>query len=61
MPLTTTPPWNLENAKFVRRPLYLVVIEDLVEALSTFRVEDMEVVVLAGYGIGGYGINGYGY
>jgi hypothetical protein len=61
MPLVTTPAWNVEHAKFVRRPLYLVVIEDLVEALSTFRPEDMEVVLLRGYGIGGYGINGYGY
>lgn len=61
MPLTTSPAWNVEHAKFVRRPLYLVVIADLVEALSTFRPEDMEVVLLTGYGIGGYGINGYGY
>jgi hypothetical protein len=61
MPLVTTPAWNLEHAKLVRRPLYLLVIEDLVEALSTFRAEDMEVLALTGYGIGGYGIHGYGY
>lgn len=60
MPILTTPDWDLENAKLIKRPLYLVVIQDLAEALSTFRAEDMEVVV-GGYGIGGYGINPYGY
>lgn len=60
MPLTTNPPWEIDNVKLVKRPLYVLVIQDLVEALSTFRAEDM-VVVLTGYGVGGYGINGYGY
>lgn len=58
MPLITNPDWNIENAKLQKRPLYIVVIENMPEWLTTFRVEDAEVT---GYGIGGYGINGYGY
>lgn len=61
MPLTTNPNWDRENVKLVKRPLYLLLIEDLVEALATFRPEDAQVVALTGYGIGGYGIHGYGY
>lgn len=60
MPLTTNPPWKIENAKLQKRPLYIVVIENLPEWLTTFQPEDL-VVSLTGYGIGGYGMNGYGY
>jgi hypothetical protein len=60
MPILTTPDWDRENVNLIKRPFYLVVIGDLVEALSTFRAEDMQVV-WGGYGIGGYGINPYGY
>jgi hypothetical protein len=60
MPIPTNPPWTIENAKLVKRPLYLVIIEGVSEPLTTFRPDDTEVV-WGGYGIGGYGINGYGY
>ena len=60
MPITTNPQFALENAKLEKRPLYVVVIENVPEWLSTFRPEDMQVA-LTGYGLGGYGINGYGY
>jgi hypothetical protein len=58
MPLATNPQWKLENAKLAKRPLYIVVIENVAEWLTTFRAEDVEIT---GYGVGGYGINGYGY
>jgi len=58
--LTTNAQWNLENARLVKRPLHAVFIEDLPEALTTFRAEDQQVQ-FTGYGIGGYGTNGYGY
>lgn len=58
--LTTNAQWNIENAKLVKRPLYVVFIENLPEALTTFRAEDQQVE-FTGYGIGGYGTNGYGY
>ena len=60
MPLAINSQWNVENAKLVKRPLYVVVIEDLPEALTTFRAEDQQVQS-TGYGIGGYGTTGYGY
>jgi len=60
MPLLTNPAWNVANAKLAKRPLYILIIENMPEWLTTFRAEDM-VVTLTGYGIGGYGINGYGY
>lgn len=60
MPIITNPNWDVENAKPVKRPLYVVIVEDLPEALTTFRAED-EQVTLTGYGIGGYGTTGYGY
>ncbi|MGA2629816.1 MAG: hypothetical protein ABSG54_06330 [Terriglobia bacterium] len=58
--LTTNAQWNIENAKLVKRPLYTVFIENLPEALTTFRAEDQQVQ-FTGYGIGGYGTSGYGY
>lgn len=60
MPIPTNPNWAIENARLVKRPLYVLMIEDLPEALTTFRAED-EAVTLSGYGIGGYGMNGYGF
>ena len=60
MPIITNPNWDAENAKLAKRPLYVVIVENLPEALTTFRAED-EQVALTGYGIGGYGTSGYGY
>ena len=58
--LVTNAQWNVENAKLVKRPLYVIFIENLPEALTTFRAEDQQVQ-FTGYGIGGYGTSGYGY
>jgi len=60
MPIPTNPNWQIENARLAKRPLYVVTIENVPDALTTFRVED-QTVILTGYGIGGYGTNGYGY
>ena len=60
MPISTNANWEIENAKPAKRPLYVVIIENLPEALTTFRAEDQQVT-LTGYGIGGYGTNGYGH
>jgi hypothetical protein len=60
MPIITNSNWEIENAKLAKRPLYVVIIENLPEALTTFRAEDQDVT-LSGYGLGGYGTNGYGY
>ncbi len=60
MPLTTNPQWNIENSKLVKRPLYMVFIDGVLEPLTTFRASDAQVA-WSGYGIGGYGLTGYGY
>jgi hypothetical protein len=60
MPLSTNPQWELENAQLVKRPLYVLVIENLAGWLTTFRPEDAEVT-WGGYGVWGYGTLGYGY
>ncbi len=60
MPIPTNPNWAIENARLAKRPLYVVMIENLPEALTTFRAEDQDVT-LTGYGIGGYGTTGYGF
>jgi hypothetical protein len=60
MPIATNASWEIENARPVKRPLYVLIIEHLPEALTTFRAEDQQVS-FTGYGIGGYGTNGYGY
>ena len=60
MPLATNPPWNIENAKLEKRPLYVLVIENLLEPLTSFRPEEARIT-WGGYGIGGYGTTGYGY
>lgn len=60
MPIPTNSQWTIENAKLVKRPLYLLIIEGAAEPLTTFRLEDM-AVVWGGYGVGGYGTNAYGY
>ena len=60
MPIPTNSNWDIENARLAKRPLYVVIIENLPEALTTFRAEDQQVQS-TGYGIGGYGTTGYGY
>jgi len=60
MPVPTTPSFDLKNLELVKRPLYVVAIEGLPEPLTTFRLEDVQVV-RGGYGMSGYGTTGYGY
>jgi hypothetical protein len=60
MPIPTNTSFDAKNQELTKRPLYIVVIENVVEWLTTFRPED-QAVELTGYGIGGYGINNYGY
>jgi hypothetical protein len=58
--ISTNPTFDAANAKLTKRPLYLVLIEGVLEPLTTFRAGDTQVV-WGGYGIGGYGTTGYGY
>jgi len=58
--LTANPNWDAATAKLQKRPLYIVIIENLATRLATFRLEDMSVTV-TGYGMTGYGLSGYGY
>lgn len=60
MPLTTNPNFDAKNLEAVKLPLYMLLIDGVPEALTTFRA-DIAQVGLAGYGIGGYGVLGYGY
>jgi hypothetical protein len=60
MPITTNIPWNTENAKLVKRPLYILTIAGVLEPFTTFRLEDVNVI-WGGYGVAGYGTTGYGY
>lgn len=60
MPVATNPSFNLNNAALVKRPLYVVQIEGVIDPLTTFRPEDMNVTH-TGYGVNGYGTTGYGY
>ncbi len=60
MPVTTNPSFNLNNAALANRPLYVVQIEGLLDILTTFRPEDVNVSH-TGYGVNGYGTTGYGY
>lgn len=60
MPVTTNPSFDLNNAALSKRPLYVVQIEGVLDNLTTFRPEDMDVSH-TGYGVNGYGTTGYGY
>jgi hypothetical protein len=60
MPVTTNPSFDLNNAALSKQPLYVVQIEGVMDPLTTFRPEDMNVLH-AGYGVNGYGTTGYGY
>ena len=59
MPIPTNSNFDTENLKLQKRPLYVLLIDGLLDALTTFRPEDVEVV-WGGYGVGGYGTTGYG-
>jgi hypothetical protein len=59
MPIMTNPSFNAQNQQLVKRPLYLVSIEGLPEPLTTFRLDDFQVI-WSGYGLNGYGTTGYG-
>ena len=60
MPVMTNPSFDLNNAALAKQPLYVVQIEGIMDLLTTFRPEEMNVGH-AGYGMSGYGTTGYGY
>jgi len=60
MPIPTNSNFDAKHLELTKRPLYLLTIEGVLEPLSTFRPEDVQIIRY-GYGIGGYGVMGYGY
>ena len=60
MPITTNSSFDLKNQELIKRPLYVVIIEGMLEPLTTFRLDEAQVT-WGGYGIGAYGTTGYGY
>ena len=60
MPIPTNSSFDAKNLELTKRPLYLLTIEGVLEPLTTFRLEDVQIT-RHGYGIGGYGVMGYGY
>ena len=60
MPIPTNSNFDAKNLELTKRPLYLLTIEGVLEPLTTFRLEDVQIT-RCGYGIGGYGVMGYGY
>jgi hypothetical protein len=60
MPVMTNASFDLNNAALSKQPLYVVQIEGVMDLLTTFRPEDMNVGH-TGYGMSGYGTTGYGY
>jgi hypothetical protein len=60
MPIPTNANFDAKNQELNKRPLYLVIIDGVLEPLTTFRLEEAQVT-WGGYGIGGYGTSGYGY
>ena len=60
MPVTTNPSFDLNNAAPAKQPLYVVQVDGVIDPLTTFRPEDMNVTH-TGYGVNGYGTTGYGY
>jgi hypothetical protein len=59
MPITTNPNFDVANLKLQKRPLYVLQIDGVLDWLTTFRAEDVQVV-WGGYGVAGYGTTGYG-
>jgi hypothetical protein len=60
MPVTTNPSFDSNNAALAKQPLYVVQIDGVIDPLTTFLPEDMNVTH-TGYGVNGYGTTGYGY
>jgi len=60
MPIPTNSNFDAKNLELTKRPLYLLTIEGVIEPLTTFCLEDVQITRY-GYGIGGYGVMGYGY
>jgi len=59
MPIPTNTSFATKNSELVKRPLYVLLIDGVLEPLTTFRAEEAQVV-WGGYGVGGYGTTGYG-
>ncbi len=59
MAIQTNPNFDEQNAALQKRPLYVLVIEGVLDPLTTFRPQDWNVT-LTGYGVSGYGTTGYG-
>jgi hypothetical protein len=59
MPILTNSSFDSENLKLQKRPLYVLLIDGVLDPITTFRAEDVQVV-WGGYGVGGYGTMGYG-
>ncbi|MBZ5516112.1 MAG: hypothetical protein LAN62_14945 [Acidobacteriia bacterium] len=57
--LKTNPNFDAANLHLVKRPLYILLIDGVLDPLTTFRAEDAQVV-WGGYGVAGYGTAGYG-
>lgn len=60
MAIQTNPSFDTSNTALVKRPLYVLTIQGVTTPLTTFRPQDMQVVI-SGYGMSGYGTTGYGY
>jgi hypothetical protein len=57
--IATNLSFDAKNQELSKRPLYIVTIEGVLEPLTTFRIEDANIV-WGGYGVAGYGTTGYG-
>ena len=58
--LATNPNFDAANLNLQKRPLYYLLIDGVMEPLTTFRADDAQIT-WGGYGMGGYGTTGYGY
>lgn len=58
--IPTHPNFGAKNQELAKRPLYIVTIDGILEPLTSFRIEDMDIV-WGGYGVAGYGTAGYGF
>jgi hypothetical protein len=58
--IPTNPNFGAKNEDLVKRPLYIVTIDGIFEPLTTFRIEEADIV-WSGYGVAGYGTTGYGF
>lgn len=59
MAIQTNSSFDAQNVALEKRPLYVLVIEGVLDPLTTFRPEDWNIT-LGGYGMNGYGTTGYG-